>query len=238
MNDPFFPGKPLAEFKDSPLLARAVRAASTLGEVILISTHNDFEEVKESLLEESYTSMLYGGGSQDPLLTMVLGVYEDIDDSDFLIFPYDEPMLKPKQLEDKLEFDEYYIQVFVSDFFLLDDLLSPYTFKAVSDFYGRLLYLSRASLPGNIEGGVSVKGVKKVVSVFGLTKTMLDFLKGRVDTETPLSDIEQIEILHWLELGSKICTTEIKHEGFPASAPDILERLHARSKIIEKQIIR
>lgn len=238
MNDPFFPGKPLAEFKGSPLLARAIRAASTLGDVILISTYKDFGKVRDSLSGENYVSMLYEGDSQDPLLTMVLEVYEEIDALNFLIFPYDEPMLDPEQLKGKLKFDEDYIQVFVSDFFLLDDLLSPYTLKAVSDHSGRLLYLSRASIPGNIEGGISAKGVKKIISVFGLTKTMLDSIKEVDDIETPLSDIEQIEILRWLELGSKIYTIEIDHAGFPASAPAVLNTLHVRSRIIEKQVIR
>jgi 3-deoxy-manno-octulosonate cytidylyltransferase (CMP-KDO synthetase) len=92
---------------------------------------------------------------------------------------------------------------------------------------GRLLYMSRADIPGS-KTPATVQPMNKQVCIYGFRREVLeDFASFR--EKTPLESNEDIEILRFLELGYRVDMLEVKDSIIAIDTLEDLERarLHA-----------
>jgi 3-deoxy-manno-octulosonate cytidylyltransferase (CMP-KDO synthetase) len=87
---------------------------------------------------------------------------------------------------------------------------------------GRLLYMSRAPIPGN-KSGKFIKAWRQIC-VYAFTKTALqDF--SLINKKTPLESEEDIEILRFLELGYEVRMIPLSSDSIAVDTPTDVERV-------------
>jgi 3-deoxy-manno-octulosonate cytidylyltransferase (CMP-KDO synthetase) len=100
-----------------------------------------------------------------------------------------------------------------------DDFNNPTIPKVVTSVDNRLLYSSRSGIPATKE--LSFITAKKQVCIYAFPKDSLASFAS-VDKKTPLEEIEDIEILRFLELGYDVQMIEVSNASL---AVDVLEDL-------------
>ncbi|EHQ28451.1 3-deoxy-manno-octulosonate cytidylyltransferase [Mucilaginibacter paludis] len=91
---------------------------------------------------------------------------------------------------------------------------------------GRLLYMSRSTIPGN-KSGVFVKGWRQVC-IYGFPAAALNMFASAT-SKTPLEQEEDIEIIRFLELGFEVRMIELSRHSIAVDNPEdmmkVLKRL-------------
>ena len=87
---------------------------------------------------------------------------------------------------------------------------------------GKLLYMSRAGIPGNKTGGFS-EGWKQVC-IYAFSSTVLDAFVAQTE-KTPLEAQEDIEILRFLELGFEVRMVRLKKGAIAIDTPEDREKV-------------
>ncbi|WP_448658018.1 3-deoxy-manno-octulosonate cytidylyltransferase [Sphingomonas sp. CJ99] len=96
--------------------------------------------------------------------------------------------------------------------------------KVVFDTEGRLLYMSRAPIPGGKSGEFRF-GYRQVCA-YAFPATALARLRAH-PTKTPLEEAEDIEILRFLELGVPVRMIEMSDKSIPVDLPEDVARAEA-----------
>lgn len=105
-----------------------------------------------------------------------------------------------------------------------EDFLSPNIPKVVFDLDKKLLYMSRAPIPSNKQHAYA-KAYKQVC-IYTFTKKSLENFSS-VQNKTPFEEIEDIEILRFLELGIDVQMTEVSSSSIAVDTPEDVKRIEA-----------
>lgn len=144
----------------------------------------------------------------------------------------DEPIINPKDIEkviaelklSKNEIFNGYAEIESEKDF--NSLTIP---KVVFRPDGRLLYMSRAAIPGN-KKGTFVKGFKQVCIYAFPKKALLDFYNTK--QKCFLENIEDIEILRFLELGYEVKMIKLSKKSVAVDVPEDIEKVKTILKLI------
>ena len=94
--------------------------------------------------------------------------------------------------------------------------------KVVASPDGRLLYMSRAAIPGNKQG--TFERAWKQVCIYAFSKEHLEgFAKAEV--KGPIEAIEDIEILRFLDMGVPVVMIEVEAGSVAVDTPEDLEKV-------------
>jgi 3-deoxy-manno-octulosonate cytidylyltransferase (CMP-KDO synthetase) len=93
--------------------------------------------------------------------------------------------------------------------------------KVVVDLNGRLLYISRASIPTTKT--LDYLAAARQIGLYAFRDTALA-LFSRQKSKTPLEAIEDIEILRFLELGVEVRMIQVPMGGIAIDTPEDLMR--------------
>lgn len=193
-----FPGKPLVSLNGLPMIQhvweRCCKAVSS-GDVYVATDNEEIQKVCNSFGAQVIMT------SENCLTgTDRLAEVNEKLDLDFLInVQGDEPLINP---DDILSIIEAYRlnpgQVInamcnISDTLEFQSLTVP---KVVTSISGELLYMSRAPIP--LGKSNKFNKAMKQVCIYAFSREHLNFFKS-VDRKTPLEEIEDIEILRFLE---------------------------------------
>jgi 3-deoxy-manno-octulosonate cytidylyltransferase (CMP-KDO synthetase) len=131
----------------------------------------------------------------------------------------DEPIIDPKNIEivvnASLENPKSVINAM--SFIKEDEFQNPSIPKVVTRLDNRLLYMSRSSIP--ITKSIKFICARKQICIYAFPKKSLaDF--SRKDKKTPLEDIEDIEILRFLELGYEVQMVDVLNNSIAVDTPD------------------
>lgn len=85
-----------------------------------------------------------------------------------------------------------------------------------------LMYMSRSPIPGNKLNEFA--GAKRQVCIYSFPPTALDFLRKN-PTKSPVENIEDIEILRFLELGWNIKMIPLTGQSIAVDTPDDLKKV-------------
>lgn len=102
---------------------------------------------------------------------------------------------------------------------------SPMVPKVIAAPDGRLLYLSRAPVPSNKSD--TFVGAKRQVCIMSCSKQSLDAFVS-APAKTPLEEIEDLEVLRFLELGIPVYMVECSDTSIPIDRPEDVPRVEAR----------
>ncbi len=149
-------------------------------------------------------------------------------DADLLInVQGDEPLLDPSDIQAVLAAAETHPGDIINAMCPITDetdFRSPSVPKVVARPDGRLMYMSRAAIPTGKDLGFH--GAMKQVCIYAFPKESLaDFASA--GGKTPAEEVEDIEILRFLELGREVRMIEVSSSSIAVDFPDDVARVEA-----------
>ena len=221
-----FPGKPLIDIEGKTMIERVYSQCLKIVESNLIYVATDDQRIKRHCEKHKIQCIM----TSDKCLTGTdrVGEVAKMIEADYYInVQGDEPLFNPKDIDTLLkklqELNSQY-EVFcgycsIKDENLFSSLDVP---KVVFNTAEELLYMSRATIPGNKKGDF-VFGYRQVCA-YGFSKRSLQkFCEW--NKKTPLEHQEDIELLRFLELGFKIKMIEMSQDSIPVDREEDLERV-------------
>jgi len=225
------PGKPLIDIAGKTLIQRTYDRCimAVPKEQIYVATDNVeiFKHCKQSNMQVVMTSKNCMTGTD-----RVAEVADQIEADYYINVQGDEPLMNPQDILDTIKAAEKYNGEIINGYAPIheEDYQSLTVPKVVIRPDGRLLYMSRSSIPGNKNG--SFQKAWRQVCVYAFPKTALQtFIKER--EKTPLEAQEDIEILRFLELGYEVRMIPLSVDSISVDVPEDVERVKQKLKEIE-----
>jgi 3-deoxy-manno-octulosonate cytidylyltransferase (CMP-KDO synthetase) len=137
----------------------------------------------------------------------------------------DEPLIDPNDIKQVIETSNRYPDNIVNAMCAIaseHDFYSSTVPKVVTRPDGRLLYMSRAAIPTNKK--LEFTSAKKQVCIYAFPKASLEKFNS-VESKTPLEEIEDIEILRFLELGYEVNMIEVSASSVAIDIPADVTRV-------------
>jgi 3-deoxy-manno-octulosonate cytidylyltransferase (CMP-KDO synthetase) len=217
------PGKPLIDIAGKTLIQRTYERCimAVPKEQIYVATDNVeiFKHCKQSNMQVVMTSENCLTGTD-----RVAEVAEQIEANYYINVQGDEPLMNPQDILDTIKAAEKYTGEIINGYAPIneEDYKSLTVPKVVIRPDGRLLYMSRSSIPGNKNG--SFQKAWRQVCVYAFPKIALQtFIKE--GKKTPLEAQEDIEILRFLELGYEVRMIPLSVDSIAVDVPEDVERV-------------
>lgn len=221
-----FPGKPLADIHGRPMILHVWdRCVDAVGErAVCIAT--DDQRVAEPCVAAGARvvmtpSACFTGTDR------VREVAREIDADVYVNVQGDEPLLDPRDILAVIDTARAHPGEVVNAMCPIAtdaDFRSLTVPKVVARPDGRLLYMSRAPIPGSKDGGFH--GAMKQVCIYAFPKRALTEFSS-VEKRTALEGVEDIEILRFLELGYDVRMVSVSESSVAVDTPDDLERVRS-----------
>lgn len=221
-----FPGKPLVQISGKSLVQRVWdRCVQALPEQdIYVAT--DDERIATHCMQQGIKVLM----TSSTCLTGTDRVYEasqQVEADVYINVQGDEPMILPSDIHavmDVARSSPGSVINAMCPITIESDFYSPFVPKVVSRPDGRLLYISRAAIPSTKSHGFVT--ANKQVCIYGFTKKALEafYAHGR---KTALEEIEDIEILRFLELGFEVKMIPVSGASLAVDIPEDVARVEA-----------
>jgi len=227
-----FPGKPLAEILDKPMIQHVYEAASKskLLEKVVIATDDKriYNKCVEFDADVMMTDEKHPSGT-DKVAEVAYKFPAEI----YVNIQGDEPMIKGIMIDNLitalLEDDEAQMATLVKKIKNKDEISNPNVVKVVLDKKGYALYFSRSTIPCLRDQNDSAEFYKHI-GLYAYTK---DFLFTYTNLpSSKLEHAEKLEQLRALEHGFKIKTVETEFDTIGIDTPEDLEKF---KKILESE---
>ncbi|MCM3724903.1 3-deoxy-manno-octulosonate cytidylyltransferase [Neobacillus cucumis] len=218
------PGKPLIELSGIPMIIRTYQQCIKTCPAEKIYVATDDERIRD-------TCRLYGIQvimTSSNCLTgtdRIAECVEYIDADVFINVQGDEPLFNPQDLDLLISNIKKYPGEVLNGYCEITDesLFRSATIpKVVFRPDGRLLYMSRSTIPSNKDQGFD-KAWRQVCAYAFPRKALKDF--ASVLEKTKLESIEDIEILRFLELGWDVRMLELSNDSIAVDTPDDIQRV-------------
>ncbi len=225
------PNKPLIKILGKSILQRTYEQVIKVVDSSKVYVLTDHKLIQEHCLENDIQVAM----TSPDCLTGTDRVAEFAKNTNFDYYinvQGDEPIINPKDIEkviaelklSKNEIFNGYAEIESEKDF--NSLTIP---KVVFRPDGRLLYMSRAAIPGNKKGAF-VKGFKQVCIYAFPKKALLDFYNTK--QKCFLENIEDIEILRFLELGYEVKMIKLSKKSVAVDVPEDIEKVKTILKLI------
>lgn len=226
-----FPAKPLADILGKSLIQRTYEQCvkATDKENIYVAT--DSIEIEQHCQEHGMNVVM----TSEHCLTgtdRVAEVAEQIEADVYLNVQGDEPLIDPKDIQKVISLTEENPDCIINGYAAIGDedtwrsLSVP---KVVVSEDHELLYMSRTPIPGN-KSNTFIKGWRQVC-VYAFPKSALKLFSAR-QHKSELEEIEDLEILRFLEMGLKVKMVELSANSIAVDHPEdvikVIKRLKAQ----------
>ncbi|HVH52371.1 MAG TPA: 3-deoxy-manno-octulosonate cytidylyltransferase, partial [Gaiellaceae bacterium] len=220
-----FPGKALAPLGGSTVIERTVARCYEVvdREQVVVATDDDRirERCEAAGIRVAMTSDTCRTGTD-----RVAEVAESIPAEWYVNVQGDEPFLEPSALQAVIDACATTNADVINAYAPIEDedsFRSPTVPKVVTRPDGRLLYISRAGIPTTKE-----LTFERAVRQIGLYAFRPDALRRYAATERgALEELEDVEILRFLELGMEVAMIEVSNPGIAIDVPEDLVRAQA-----------
>lgn len=224
-----FPKKPLAMIAGKPMIERVWLRCTELIDREQVFVATDHEEI--GMVAEAFgANVIYTSDTCPTGTDRVAEAAENLD-VDFIVnVQGDEPLLDPQSILTVVEaFRNGGGRVVnaVCPIESEDEYFSKSVPKVVTDLSNKLLYMSRGPVPSNKSGEFVT--ARKQICIYAFTKDQLGFFKSR-DGKSPLEEVEDIEILRFLENGIEVQMVDVSGGSVAVDHPEdvaIVERILA-----------
>lgn len=222
-----FPGKPLAPIAGVPMVIRVAGRVSRVPGLDRVLVATDDDRIEETCRDEDVEVVR----TRSDCMTGTDRVWEavrDLGDCRVINVQGDEPLVDPgsirKVMDAKLEHPDSVIngQAPVED---LAEARRPSVPKMVAAPDGRLLYASRAPVPArHSDDELHAPGdrYRKQVCIYAFDREQLK-LFGERSERTPLEELEDIEVLRFLEVGVPVRVVDLPAGTVAVDHPEDVE---------------
>jgi 3-deoxy-manno-octulosonate cytidylyltransferase (CMP-KDO synthetase) len=225
------PGKPLIDFCGIPMVVRTYQQCVKACPAEKVYVATDDERIRE-VCEVNGVQVIMTSSScltgTDRIAECANYIKADV----FINVQGDEPLFNPSDLELLISNVEKYPGEILNGYCEIKEeslFKSGSIPKAVFRPDGRLLYMSRAPIPSNKEQGFE-KAWRQVCAYAFPKEALKDF--SSVASKTTLENIEDIEILRFLELGWEVRMLELSSDSVAVDTPEDIQRV--KSALLER----
>ena len=221
-----FPGKPLIEIMGKSMILRTWEQCTRAHSPELIFVATDDERISEHC--ETHGIQVVMTTDCQTGTDRVQQASEQIGADIYIDVQGDEPVIDPDDIRTILKAAEEHPNAVINGMCNITDeeeYRSRMVPKVIAAPDGRLLYMSRAPVPSNKSD--SFAGAKRQVCVMSFPKSALDAFAS-VSGKTPMEEIEDLEVLRFLELGIPVYMVECSDTSIPIDRPEDVARVEAR----------
>lgn len=219
-----YPGKPLVDIAGKSLLKRVwERCVPVLGkEKVYIAT--DDQRIIDHCEEHGMQWVM----TPDTCLTgtdRLAAAAEKLEADLYINVQGDEPMIHPDDIKKVIDLAEKTPGEVLNAYCAIEteqDYSSRTVPKVVFRPDGRLLYMSRAPIPGT-KSADFVRANKQVCIYAFPPQALRDYASK--EQKTPLEELEDIEILRFLELGYEVRMVPVSGSSIAVDTPEDVERV-------------
>ena len=223
-NSSRFPGKPLVDIKGKSMIRRVwdkCVLASNPEKVIVATDDHAIRKhcIDQGMLVEMTSSSCLTG--TDRLYEVSKKIKTDI----YLNIQGDEPLISPKDIRLVIEAAQRKPDEIFNAMCRItnkEDFFNYNIPKVVTRKDGKLLYMSRASIPTNKKGGFEL-GMKQVC-IYAYPRKIINIF-GQLDIKERLEQVEDLEILRLLENGYEISMLEVSGSSIAVDIPEDLDKV-------------
>jgi len=220
-----FPGKPLADLGGQTVLRRCYERVLKVVDSSRIVVATDDERIANECAVHGMNFVM----TSSECLTgtdRVAEVATKIAADWYINVQGDEPFLDPTAVEalhSSISAASESVQVINAHAPISEevDFKSATVPKVVTDLSGRLLYISRAAIPTTKQ--LEFRGATRQIGMYAFRRRALELFSSRT-RKTPLEELEDIEILRFLEMGVEVRMIEVTSGGIAIDTPDDLAR--------------
>lgn len=225
-----FPNKLFAEFLGKPIIHHVISNALKLNFLNKIVVVTDSDEiikyVNKTFVEVDAINVGEAScGSERSYLYYKLNKEFDY----YISIPSDEPYINPYEVNSvvsKIDFRTHIISSFYSEFYCIEDLVSPLSCKIVI-YDNMMIYNSRNVIPIRKNGELlPLKEYNKHVGIFVFPKDLLGIKEHLLWSKN--SDVESLEQNRFVELNVPVRMYKMRHIGFGIDSRDQIEILEGR----------
>lgn len=224
------PGKPLVDIAGKPMIQRVYEQCAKAVPTENIYVATDDQRIQNAVREFGGQSVLT---SPDCLTgtDRVAEVARKMSADFYINVQGDEPLFNPDDIQRCIDACRAYPGEVVNGYAPIEaseDYQSRSVPKVVFRKDQRLLYMSRASIPGNKSGDFHI--AYRQICTYGFPyRALMEFTSET--HKTPFENEEDIEILRFLEMGYDVRMVEMSAESIPVDHPEdverVIRRLHA-----------
>ena len=221
-----FPDKPLADIAGTPMVVRTYNQCLKAAPASAVTVATDDERVFNLIRS-------VGGDVVMTSADCLTGTDRVADTArqrpaEFYInVQGDEPIFDPDDIRRMIEVGNAYPDRVTVGYTEMSDeagYLDRSTVKVVAGPDGRLLYMSRSPIPGNKHGSMS-KAWRQICA-YGLPPRWLAAYAART-AKTPLEEIEDVEILRFLEMGAEVYCIPMSDRSISVDHPEDVAKVVA-----------
>ncbi len=226
-----FPGKPLIDLLGKTMIERVYEQCLKAVDSKNIVVATEDVRIKEFCDAHHMNCIM----TSDNCLTgtdRVAEVAEHIEADYYINVQGDEPLFNPKDIEKMLHQLEAYPTEILNGFAPIlneEDYRSLTIPKVVFRPDGRLLYMSRAPIPGNKKNEF-VKSWRQICIYSFPKEALLDFTQQKQKKE--LEQEEDIEILRFLEMGYDVRMIELSTDSIAIDTPEDVEKVIKKLNVL------
>lgn len=225
------PGKPLIELEGVPMIVRTYRQCikAVPRDKVVVATDDDRVRLcceAEGIRVLMTSSQCLTGTDR------VAEVAKRISADTYINVQGDEPIFNPDDLRLLLEVAKENKDSVVNGYceILEEERFRSFTIpKVVVRPDGRLLYMSRASIPAT-KGDRFVRGWRQVCAYAFPYNALQDFAGSK--TKTPLEAMEDIEILRFLEIGWEVKMVKMSAQSISVDTPEDVPRVEHAIRVL------
>lgn len=224
------PGKPLVELLGTPMIVHTFRqCAKAVNEQDIVVALDD--DRVEAICEAHGIQTLRTSENCLTGTDRVAETARAIPAQTYVNVQGDEPLFAPDDILKLIRAAQDYPDRIINGYCAIDQasrFRSSHVPKVVFRPDGRLLYMSRAGIPGNKKN--EFEAGWRQVCAYALPPQALAAFAANPE-KTPLEFHEDIEILRFLELGFDVHMIELSADSISVDTPDDIERAEAALRL-------
>ena len=222
-----FPGKPLIKILEKSMIVRVAELASKSIEKKDIYIATDDDKIKKEIIDNGFQCIKTVKKALTGTDRVALAS-EKLDYKFFINIQGDEPLIDPKDIQKCINLKKKFPKYVINGYCHIgknEKVNSKNIPKLVTDRNNNLLYITRGVIPSQKESKlINPNYYKKQVCIYGFTKKELEKFYG-FGKKTNLEELEDIEILRFLELGMKVKMFKCKEGSLAVDIPSDVEKV-------------
>jgi 3-deoxy-manno-octulosonate cytidylyltransferase (CMP-KDO synthetase) len=221
-----FPGKPLTSILGKPMILWVAEICAKALPIEFVYIATDDLRIKEVVEEAGFNVVM----TSKKALTgtdRIADAANQIDADIYINVQGDEPLLNPNDILSIIDIKKKYPNEVINGYCKINDNENPESLnipKVVFNENNQMLYMSRHLIPGSKSKQTKPPHYFKQVCIYAFNKNeLLDFVNfGRKGT---LEYFEDIEILRFLDIGSKIRVVETMSSSLAVDVPEDVKKV-------------
>jgi len=221
-----FPGKPLTSILGKPMILWVAEICAKALPIEFVYIATDDLRIKEVVEEAGFNVVM----TSKKALTgtdRIADAANQIDADIYINVQGDEPLLDPNDILSIIDIKKKYPNEVINGYCKINDNENPESLnipKVVFNENNQMLYMSRHLIPGSKSKQIKPPHYFKQVCIYAFNKNeLLDFVNfGRKGT---IEYYEDIEILRFLDIGSKIRVVETMGSSLAVDVPEDVKKV-------------